>query len=165
MPRIRLWGALLKALPPLCKALWARKAATHLGLLVLSPPAHDARATPHYEPPSNLLIPIPPPSNPTYANQPRQAPFCENFEFRLEAAGRTWSRSHAQDNLMDIVPLGKSRSNFNFSLEDKRVLVRNGRWGSRAGVGGLRGATAFGTSARIWSNRTTRACHLILLAP
>ena len=25
---------------------------------------------------------------------------------------------------MDIVPLGKVRSNFNFSLEDKRILVR-----------------------------------------
>ncbi|KAG2447093.1 hypothetical protein HYH02_007842 [Chlamydomonas schloesseri] len=52
----------------------------------------------------------------------REAHFCENFEFRCEAAARTWSRPHAQDNLMDIVPLGKSRSNFNFSLEDKRVL-------------------------------------------
>ncbi|GFR48050.1 hypothetical protein Agub_g9884 [Astrephomene gubernaculifera] len=52
----------------------------------------------------------------------RDAHFCENFEFRCEAAARTWQRPHAQDNLMDIVPLGKVRSNFNFSLEDKRVL-------------------------------------------
>ncbi|KAG2444360.1 hypothetical protein HXX76_001116 [Chlamydomonas incerta] len=52
----------------------------------------------------------------------QEAPFCENFEYRCEAAVRTWSRPHAQDNLMDIVPLGKSRGNFNFSLEDKRVL-------------------------------------------
>ncbi|GLI64740.1 hypothetical protein VaNZ11_008107 [Volvox africanus] len=52
----------------------------------------------------------------------REAPFCENYEFRCEAAARTWQRPHAQDNLMDIVPLGKVRSNFNFSLEDKRIL-------------------------------------------
>ncbi|GIL73672.1 hypothetical protein Vretimale_5447 [Volvox reticuliferus] len=52
----------------------------------------------------------------------RDAPFCENYEFRCEAAARTWQRPHAQDNLMDIVPLGKIRSNFNFSLEDKRIL-------------------------------------------
>ncbi|EFJ42574.1 hypothetical protein VOLCADRAFT_107210 [Volvox carteri f. nagariensis] len=52
----------------------------------------------------------------------RDAPFCENYEFRCEAAARTWQRPHAQDNLMDIVPLGKARSNFNFSLEDKRIL-------------------------------------------
>ncbi|GLC34893.1 hypothetical protein PLESTB_001175300 [Pleodorina starrii] len=52
----------------------------------------------------------------------RTAPFCENYEFRCEAAVRTWQRPHAQDNLMDIVPLGKIRGNFNFSLEDKRIL-------------------------------------------
>ncbi|PNH08110.1 hypothetical protein TSOC_005358 [Tetrabaena socialis] len=48
--------------------------------------------------------------------------FCENFAFRCEAAARTWQQSHAQENLMDIVPLGKARGNFNFSLEDKRIL-------------------------------------------
>lgn len=48
--------------------------------------------------------------------------FCENYEYRLHAAARTWQRSHAQDNLMDIIPLGKMKNNFNFTLEDKRVL-------------------------------------------
>ncbi|KAI8464866.1 MAG: hypothetical protein J3K34DRAFT_473966 [Monoraphidium minutum] len=48
--------------------------------------------------------------------------WCEKYDFRLSAAVRTWLRPHAQDNLMDIVPLGKVRGNFNFSLDDKRVL-------------------------------------------
>eukprot|EP00879_Flechtneria_rotunda_P017948 GHRR01018812.1.p1 GENE.GHRR01018812.1~~GHRR01018812.1.p1 ORF type:complete len:147 (+),score=75.85 GHRR01018812.1:148-588(+) len=48
--------------------------------------------------------------------------FCDDWTYRLEAAARTWQRPHAQDNLMDIVPLGKVRSNFNFSLDNKRVL-------------------------------------------
>jgi len=48
--------------------------------------------------------------------------FCDNYSERLEAAARTWQRPHAQDNLMDIVPLGKVRSNFNFNLDGKRVL-------------------------------------------
>lgn len=48
--------------------------------------------------------------------------WCDKYEERLAAAVRTWQRAHAQDNLMDIVPLGKVRSNFNFSLDDKRVL-------------------------------------------
>eukprot|EP00798_Chlamydomonas_sp_ICE-L_P021830 gene21830-28857_t len=50
------------------------------------------------------------------------ARFCDSFKFRLDAAARTWSRPHAQDNLMDIVPLGKVKSGFNFSLDDKRIL-------------------------------------------
>ncbi|KAG2489358.1 hypothetical protein HYH03_012188 [Edaphochlamys debaryana] len=52
----------------------------------------------------------------------KEAVWCDNYEYRCEAAVRTWLRPHAQDNLMDIVPLGKVRTNFNFSLEDKRVL-------------------------------------------
>ncbi|GBF89406.1 hypothetical protein Rsub_01978 [Raphidocelis subcapitata] len=48
--------------------------------------------------------------------------WCDNYEYRLVAAARTWLRPHAQDNLMDIVPLGKARSNFNFCLDDRRVL-------------------------------------------
>jgi len=51
-----------------------------------------------------------------------EAHFCDKWGVRLEAAARTWQRPHAQDNLMDIVPLGKVRSDFNFSLDDKRVL-------------------------------------------
>lgn len=52
----------------------------------------------------------------------QEGAFCENFEYRCEAAARTWQRPHAQDNLMDLIPLGKVRANFNFNLEDKRVL-------------------------------------------
>jgi len=48
--------------------------------------------------------------------------FCEDYEFRCEASARTWARPHAQDNLLDIVPLGSSRSKFNYNLDEKRVL-------------------------------------------
>ncbi|KAJ9505058.1 hypothetical protein QJQ45_021403, partial [Haematococcus lacustris] len=48
--------------------------------------------------------------------------FCDTWDVRCEAAARTWTRPHAQDNLMDLVPLGRVRGSFNFSLEDKRVL-------------------------------------------
>eukprot|EP00891_Asterochloris_glomerata_P009807 jgi/Astpho2/9807/gw1.00149.164.1_t len=48
--------------------------------------------------------------------------FCEDFEFRCGASARTWLRSHAQDNLLDIVPLGQVKSNFNYNLDEKRVL-------------------------------------------
>lgn len=51
-----------------------------------------------------------------------EAVFCDKFEFRCEAAARTWLRPHAQDNLMDIVPLGKVKGQFNFSLDDRRIL-------------------------------------------
>ncbi|KAL3143485.1 hypothetical protein ABBQ38_002292 [Trebouxia sp. C0009 RCD-2024] len=48
--------------------------------------------------------------------------FCEDFEFRCGASARTWQRTHAQDNLLDIVPLGQNKSNFNYNLDEKRVL-------------------------------------------
>jgi phosphatidylinositol glycan class S len=48
--------------------------------------------------------------------------FCDEWSNRLQAAARTWQRPHAQDNLMDIVPLGKVRLSFNFNLDNKRVL-------------------------------------------
>lgn len=48
--------------------------------------------------------------------------FCENFSARCQASARTWTRAHAQDNLMDIVPLGQLKGGFNFDLNDKRVL-------------------------------------------
>lgn len=51
-----------------------------------------------------------------------EAFFCDEWAYRLEAAARTWQRPHAQDNLMDLVPLGKVRTNFNFNLDNKRVL-------------------------------------------
>ena len=30
----------------------------------------------------------------------QDAVFCEKYEYRLDAAARTWTRSHAMDNLM-----------------------------------------------------------------
>eukprot|EP00803_Ostreobium_quekettii_P011565 evm.model.scf_130EXC.8 EVM.evm.TU.scf_130EXC.8 scf_130EXC:112879-114990(+) len=48
--------------------------------------------------------------------------YCQDFEVRCQATARTWARPHAQDNLMDIVPLGQLKGGFNFSLDDKRVL-------------------------------------------
>lgn len=52
----------------------------------------------------------------------QEARFCDKWEFRCQAAARTWARPHAMDNLMDLVPLGRTRGQFNFSLDDKRVL-------------------------------------------
>jgi hypothetical protein len=52
-----------------------------------------------------------------------QAPFCDDWAFRVGACARTWGRPHAADNLMDLVPLGSPpRGNWNFNLDDKRVL-------------------------------------------
>jgi phosphatidylinositol glycan class S len=51
-----------------------------------------------------------------------EAAFCDDYDFRCDATARTWLRPHAQDNLLDIVPLGASRSNFNYSVDQKRVL-------------------------------------------
>jgi len=51
------------------------------------------------------------------------ASFCEDWAFRVGACARTWGRPHAADNLMDLVPLGSPpRGNWNFNLDDKRVL-------------------------------------------
>lgn len=51
------------------------------------------------------------------------ASFCDDWAFRVGACARTWGRPHAADNLMDLVPLGSPpRGNWNFSLDDKRVL-------------------------------------------
>ena len=52
-----------------------------------------------------------------------QASFCDDWAFRVGACARTWGRPHAADNLMDLVPLGSPpRGNWNFNLDDKRVL-------------------------------------------
>lgn len=51
-----------------------------------------------------------------------QGTFCEEYETRCDACARTWMRPHALDNLLDIVPLGQVKSNFNYSTVDKRVL-------------------------------------------
>ena len=48
--------------------------------------------------------------------------FCNDWVERCEAAARTWQRHDAQQKLMGIVPPGTSRSDWNFSLEFKRVL-------------------------------------------
>ncbi|KAK9817521.1 hypothetical protein WJX74_005799 [Apatococcus lobatus] len=58
----------------------------------------------------------------SWPEQFQQAPFCENFEIRSDACSRTWLRGHAQDNLMDIVPLGQVKSRFNYNVDLKRVL-------------------------------------------
>ena len=48
--------------------------------------------------------------------------FCDEFEARAEAAARTWTRQHAREELMGIVPLGDVKKGFNFSTERPRVL-------------------------------------------
>eukprot|EP00250_Pteridium_aquilinum_P010437 c19387_g1_i1 orf=567-1340(-) len=48
--------------------------------------------------------------------------FCEDFDFRAKCTSRTWKRSHAVNNLMNIAPKGSVRSAYNFSLADKRVI-------------------------------------------
>lgn len=50
------------------------------------------------------------------------ASFCEDFDFRSKCASRTWKRDHAVKNLMNLVPKGRVRSDYNFSVADKRVL-------------------------------------------
>jgi phosphatidylinositol glycan class S len=52
----------------------------------------------------------------------RGIPFCSDWEERSQAAARTWLRPDARSKLMGIVPEGTTRSDFNFSLEHKRVL-------------------------------------------
>lgn len=52
----------------------------------------------------------------------QNASFCENYDSRAEACARTWMRPHAMQNLLDIVPLGQTKSGFNFDTTDKRVL-------------------------------------------
>ncbi|BBN14500.1 hypothetical protein MPTK1_6g12270 [Marchantia polymorpha subsp. ruderalis] len=48
--------------------------------------------------------------------------YCEDFDFRTKCASRTWKRDHAVEFLMNLVPRDGVRSDWNFSLEDKRVL-------------------------------------------
>ena len=48
--------------------------------------------------------------------------FCEEFLVRAEAAARTWTRQHAREELMGIVPLGDVKKDFNFSTDRPRVL-------------------------------------------
>lgn len=48
--------------------------------------------------------------------------FCEDFDFRAKCASRTWKRPHAVKHLMGIAPSGTVRSEYNFSLTDKRII-------------------------------------------
>jgi phosphatidylinositol glycan class S len=53
----------------------------------------------------------------------RNAEIAEEFDFRAKCASRTWKRDHPQQHLLHLVPKdGGVRSDFNFSLDDKRVL-------------------------------------------
>ncbi|GAQ86970.1 hypothetical protein KFL_003230150 [Klebsormidium nitens] len=48
--------------------------------------------------------------------------FADDFDYRTKCAARTWKRSHAQEHLLNMVPIGSVRSDFNYKIEDKRVL-------------------------------------------
>jgi len=50
------------------------------------------------------------------------ATHCEDFDFRTQCVARTWTRPHAQENLLDLVPLGQVRKDFNVNFDDKRVV-------------------------------------------
>lgn len=50
------------------------------------------------------------------------AKFAEDFEFRTRCASRTWKRQHPQENLLSLVADGVLRSDWNFNLDDKRIL-------------------------------------------
>ena len=52
----------------------------------------------------------------------KKATFCEDFEFRAKCATRTWLRPHPQENLLDIVPIGESKGEWNFDETNKRIL-------------------------------------------
>lgn len=47
---------------------------------------------------------------------------CDEFNFRAKCASRTWKRDHPQQNLLHIVPRDGVKSEYNFSLQDKRIL-------------------------------------------
>eukprot|EP00270_Netrium_digitus_P012490 TRINITY_DN405_c0_g1_i1.p1 TRINITY_DN405_c0_g1~~TRINITY_DN405_c0_g1_i1.p1 ORF type:complete len:249 (+),score=39.59 TRINITY_DN405_c0_g1_i1:99-845(+) len=48
--------------------------------------------------------------------------FCEDYDFRVKCASRTWKRDHAMEHIMKLLEEGKVRSDWNFSVENKRVL-------------------------------------------
>jgi len=50
------------------------------------------------------------------------ASFCDDWRFRLECCARTWDRPYPREKLLGLVPLGTQRKDWNFSLQDKRVL-------------------------------------------
>jgi len=47
---------------------------------------------------------------------------CDEFNFRAKCASRTWKRDHPQQNLLHLVPRDGVKSDYNFNLQDKRVL-------------------------------------------
>lgn len=57
------------------------------------------------------------PSKP--ADFPAEAIFCDEFAYRLVAAARTYK---ARPVAQTIIPLGRTRTDFNYSTERKRVL-------------------------------------------
>lgn len=53
----------------------------------------------------------------------RAASFCDDFDLKVELCARTWRRPHPQSALMDIVPLGSCKTDFNFDATTyKRIL-------------------------------------------
>ncbi|EFJ15993.1 hypothetical protein SELMODRAFT_422124 [Selaginella moellendorffii] len=52
----------------------------------------------------------------------RSGAFCEDFAFRTKCAARSWMRDYPQEKIVRYIPLGTVRSDFNYNLEDKRVL-------------------------------------------
>jgi len=53
----------------------------------------------------------------------QKAEFCEDFKNRAEICARTWDRPYPQESLMDIVPLGNAKTDWNFDIsKHKRVL-------------------------------------------
>lgn len=48
--------------------------------------------------------------------------FAQNFDYRAKAASRTWKKTYAQENLLQLAPIGVVKKDFNFSLEEKRIL-------------------------------------------
>lgn len=48
--------------------------------------------------------------------------FAQNFDYRTKAAARTWKKQYAQENLLQLAPIGVVKKDFNFSLEEKRIL-------------------------------------------
>jgi hypothetical protein len=50
---------------------------------------------------------------------PPETQFCDDFAERLTAAARTYKK---RPTAQDIIPIGSTKSDFNFSVERKRVL-------------------------------------------
>ena len=51
------------------------------------------------------------------------ARFAKEFDYRTRAAARTYRREYAQEHLLQLCPLGESRSDFNFDCETHRRVL------------------------------------------